>query len=108
MFWKRFLLGCLIALNLVLILRMLTSDQGIFAYRQLKADYDALAQQLHELEDQNLALSQEIRLLQSDPAYIEKIVRQRMNFVKDNEILYIFPEATKEGIAGAVQDEGKD
>ncbi|MFV0349621.1 MAG: FtsB family cell division protein [Halodesulfovibrio sp.] len=47
-------------------------------------------------------------MLQSDPAYIERVIRQRMNFVKDNEILYIFPEETKEGTAGAVQDEGKD
>ncbi len=108
MFWKRLLIGCLIVLNLVLLLRMLVSDQGIFAYRQLKADYDTLEQQLNVLKEQNLALSQEIRLLQADPEYIERVIRQRMNFVKENEILYIFPDATKEGTAGAVQDEGKD
>lgn len=108
MFWKRALLGFLVILNLFLLGRMLISNQGLFSYRELKAEHETLEQQLSELREKNLALSQEIRLLQSNPEYIEKVIRQRMNFVKDNEILYIFPDTLKEGRAGAVPDEGKD
>ncbi|UZP68271.1 septum formation initiator family protein [Desulfovibrio mangrovi] len=108
MFWKRIVLGGLIALNIFLFVRMLVSDQGLFAYRELKADYIALEEQLAEVQQKNLALSQEIRLLQSDSGYIQRVIRQRLNFVKDNEILYIFPDTTTEGTAGAAQDEGKD
>lgn len=108
MFWKRVILGCLITLNIFLFVRMLVSDQGFFAYRELKSDYITLEAQLAEVQQKNLELSQEIRLLQSDADYIERVIRQRLNFVKENEILYIFPDATKVGTAGAAQDEGKD
>ncbi len=108
MFWKRVLLGASITLNIFLLVRMLASDQGVFAYRELKSEYNALALRLADQEQRNVALSQEIRLLQSDPEYLENVIRQRMNFVRDNEILYIFPDDAEEGAAGAVQDEGKN
>ncbi len=46
------------------------------------------------MDGESLDLSQEIRRLKSDTAYQEKIVRERMNFVKKDEILYIFPDET--------------
>ena len=46
------------------------------------------------VDGESLDLSQEIRRLKSDTAYQEKIVRERMNFVKKDEILYIFPDET--------------
>lgn len=61
------------------------------AYRTLKEQHQALDTRIKELDAQNIALSREIRLLQSDVEYQEKVIRNRFNFVKDNEVLYIFP-----------------
>ena len=45
----------------------------------------------------NLSLSREIRLLQTDQKYVEKMIRQRLHYLRDNEILYLFDAAPKSG-----------
>ena len=52
--------------------------------------HESLQNEIASLDAQNLSLSKEIRLLQSDNKYVEKVIRQRLHYVRDNEILYIF------------------
>ena len=54
----------------------------------------------------NAGLSREIRLLQSDEKYVEKMIRQRLNFVRSNEILYLFTEDAN--ARGALPHDGKN
>ena len=89
-------LGLLAALNLFLFCRLLWSDQGLFAYLDLKARHADIDYRVEELHKKSLELSQEIRLLKSDRPYIEKMIRQQMNFIKNDEILYVFPETAGE------------
>jgi len=86
------LVALLLIINLVLVIRLIWSDQGVFAYLELKGRYDALQQKIDDVDERSLDLSQEIRRLKSDKGYQERIVRERMNFVKKDEILYIFPD----------------
>jgi len=86
------LVALLLIINLFLLFRMIWSDQGIFAYLELKSRYETLQSRIDSVDGKSLDLSQEIRRLKSDKAYQEKIVRERMNFVKQDEILYIFPD----------------
>ena len=44
-------------------------------------------------QTERAALSREIRLLKTDPAYVEKVIRQRLNYVRKNEILYLFDKS---------------
>ena len=87
------LVAVLLVINLILLFRLVWSDQGVFAYLELKERYDALRAKVEAVDAESLDLSQEIRKLKSDRAYQEKIVRERMNFVKKDELLYIFPDA---------------
>lgn len=86
------LVALLLIINLFLLFRLIWSDQGVFAYLELKNRYEALQTKIEGVDSQSLDLSQEIRRLKSDPGYQEKVVRERMNFVKKDEILYIFPD----------------
>ena len=86
------LVALLVVVNLFLLFRMIWSDQGVFAYLELKNRYEVLQSKIDTVDSKSLDLSQEIRRLKSDKAYQEKIIRERMNFVKQDEILYIFPE----------------
>nr|WP_321256990.1 septum formation initiator family protein [uncultured Pseudodesulfovibrio sp.] len=86
------LVTLLLIINLFLLGRLIWSDQGIFAYLELKGRYDSLQQKLDDVDSKSLDLSQEIRKLKSDKGYQEKVVRERMNFVKKDELLYIFPD----------------
>jgi cell division protein FtsB len=108
MFWKVFLLAALGVLNVVLFYRMVWSPYGILVYHKLRQEYAQLETQVRELDKSNLALSREIRLLRSDDNYAEKMIRQRLHYVKDNEILYLFHDAQSSSKAGATADEGKN
>lgn len=97
-----------LAINLVLAYSLIWGEQGLKAYRNLKEQHYILEARIKELDSKNIALSREIRLLQTDEEYQEKVIRKRFNFVKDNEILYIFPETHDAAKTGAGRDEAKD
>jgi cell division protein FtsB/cell division protein DivIC len=102
--WNRTVLGLLVALNIFLVYRVVWSDNGLLAYLELQSRYNELEHQVQELNRTSLELSQEIRLLKSDRAYIEKMIRQQMNFVKEDEILYVFPDTPPHEPPGAAPD----
>ncbi|MBL8014249.1 MAG: septum formation initiator family protein [Candidatus Omnitrophica bacterium] len=55
--------------------------------RQKNAEYE---HQIVELTKKNVALKEEKRLLKDNPDYLEKVARERMGLVKDNEVIYKF------------------
>ena len=108
MSWQRIFVVLSLAINLILVYSLIWGGQGLNAYRNLKEQHKLLQTRIQELDAKNLALSREIRLLQTDPKYQEKVIRNRFNFVKDNEILYIFPDSGNTAKTGAGQHEAKD
>ena len=94
--WGRIAVIVVILLNLGLLVRLVWSGQGVFAYLELKARHEMLQQRLDHAEERARELSAEIRRLKNDPEAQEEAVRERMHFVADDEILYIFPGADDE------------
>ncbi len=88
----------LVGLNLFLGIQFIWSESGLLEYLRLKELQQELAGQLQRIEQENVRLSREIRLLKNDSLYQEKAVRTEMHFVRPGEILYLFPEnGTKTG-----------
>ncbi len=108
MIWQRVFVGVSLLINAVLVYGLVWGDQGLMAYQTMKEEHRILEARVKELDEKNLALSREIRLLQSDEKYQEKMIRKRFNFVKDNEILYIFPGAHDAAKTGAGSNEAKN
>lgn len=104
---RRILLGVLVAVNLVLLFRLIWSDHGVIAYMNMRNRSAMLENQLLEVDAKSLELSNEIRRLKMDRPYQEMVIRDRMNYVKENEVLYIFSDRT-DVAQGAVDDEKKD
>lgn len=102
---RRIVLVVSLALNLVLVYNLIWGNSGAIAYKELRSRCDVLEESIKRIADSNLALSKEIRLLQSDEKYIEKMIRNRLNFVRNNEILYIFPGREAGEGSGAVAHE---
>ncbi|MBR3881390.1 MAG: septum formation initiator family protein [Mailhella sp.] len=88
--WKVLTLGLIVLVNLALISRLVWGSGSLYTWQSLKERKAELSQELSELDAQRAALSKEIRLLKTDPAYVEKVIRQRLNYVRKNEILYLF------------------
>jgi len=104
--WHKILLFIAIMLNVALLGRLFLSDEGIIGYTALKSENEDLRLELEKINEKNLALSREIELLNSDEKYLEKIIRSKLNFVKNNEILYLFQE--NQTLSGALPDDGEN
>lgn len=108
MAWRKLFVGLSLAINCILLYNLVWGDQGLKAYKNLKDQHRVLEARIKEIDERNIALSREIRLLQTDEKYIEKVIRKRFNFVKDDEILYIFPGSHDTAKTGAGPHETKD
>ncbi len=108
MFWRTFILIALGIVNVILLYRMVWGDSGVLAFNKLRNQYTSLVQELASIDEENINLSNEIRLLKSDDAYIEKMIRQRLHYVRENEILYLFTETPPRSKSGDIDHEGKN
>ena len=104
---RRILLGVLVVVNVVLLFRLIWSEHGVIAYMNMRKRSAMLEDQLREVDGRSLDLSKEIRRLKNDRSYQEKVIREHMNYVKENEVLYIF-SGRIDVPQGAVDDEKKD
>jgi len=89
---KHLVILLLVLLNITLAYKLIWGEQGILAHKELKAQSAALEARLADLSAKQQLLSDEIRMLKSDAVHMESIIRNRLNYVKDNEVLYMFPE----------------
>lgn len=112
MVWRRIVLGVSLLLNAVLLYSLIWGSKGVISYREYKEQSLLLEKRIDELKERNLALSKEIHLLKTDANYVEKMIRTRLNFVRENEILYVFPDERKkqrkDEAPGAASNEAKD
>lgn len=107
MFWRVSILLILGIFNLALFSRMIWGPTGLVEYRDLKRQHAALLAEISDLDAENRALSKDIRLLQSDSQYVEKMIRQRLHYMRDNEVLYLFGSSAQPS-PGASAHDGKD
>ncbi|MDR2743982.1 MAG: septum formation initiator family protein [Desulfovibrio sp.] len=107
MIWRVFILVALTLINVALFGRMIWGSTGLLEYRELKNQHAALQKQLEKLDAKNLSLSREIRMLQSDRQYMEKMIRRHLHYVRENEVLYLFDNAMKI-TSGGTRDGGKN
>lgn len=91
MLWRVLALVALGCIDVALLGKTVWGPGGYLEYRELKREYGALQQEIADLDAKNAQLSRDIRLLQTDNKYVEKMVRQKLRYLRDNEIVYLFP-----------------
>ncbi|MFH0986106.1 MAG: septum formation initiator family protein [Candidatus Omnitrophota bacterium] len=84
---KKFFAVLGITLAVVLVLGWIYLP-SITHYRELKSESDRLNQKIREIDGQIKSLAEERHLLQTDVAYLEKVIREELGFVKPGEIVY--------------------
>nr|WP_245168168.1 septum formation initiator family protein [Desulfobaculum xiamenense] len=101
----------LLVLNAFLGYRLLASDQGVFAYVKLREECGRMQDRLAEADRRARDLSREIRLLQFDRDYLKDTIRKRMNYLAQDEVVYVFPDAKTDSTdphAGAATNANQD
>lgn len=84
---KKFFVVLAIALAVLLILAWIYLP-SITRYRELRSEEDRLGQKIREIDEKIKTLADERNLLQTDVAYLEKVIREELGFVKPGEIVY--------------------
>lgn len=69
-------------------------------FNNLKLKNTEYEQQILLLKQANVELKEELRRLQEDPAYLEKVAREKMGLVKDGEMIYKLEPAPDEEALG--------
>ena len=94
-------------LNIALLFKTVWGPTGLAQYQSLKHQYQDLKDKIARLDKENVALSRDIRLMQTDSAYAEKAVRRKLHYLRDNEIVYLFTDSSGHA-TGAKTNDGKN
>ena len=89
MTWRRRLLRY--ALLGVMLFTLFGGDRGLFRLAIVLHDRAALQTDVQELIEKRMRLETELRSYTTDPATVEKLVREQLDMVKPGETVYKFP-----------------
>ncbi|EMG38752.1 septum formation initiator [Desulfocurvibacter africanus PCS] len=92
---RKLLIGLLLLVNCLLFYGVVLSDKGIFSLRRMRVERDELAAVTDVLKENSQDLSQEILLFKKGGEYTERIIRDKTNFIKDDEVVYIIGSGGK-------------
>ena len=63
-------------------------ERGILKTRKLGRNLENIRASTQRLKEENEGLKREIRLLQEDDDYVEKIAREELGLAREDEIIY--------------------
>jgi cell division protein FtsB len=87
----KLLAGIALIMGVSMVLVILFSQHGFYNIFRFRQDGLKLEQENTRLAAENARLARTIDRLQHDPEYIQDRIRQELNFVKLNEIIFQFP-----------------
>jgi cell division protein FtsB len=88
---RRLATAGLAALTVWLFLHVMLAANGMVIYRQKRADYESLQQQVKALQKENDRYSDQIKALKTDPMTIEKEAREQLHYTRPGEVVYVSP-----------------
>jgi cell division protein FtsB len=83
----------LVTLNVVLLYAIFLSPRGLRAYRAQQAEVQRLTATRTQLAQENQRLVKKIRNLKDNPGAQERLVKQELGWVRDDEIIIEFASA---------------
>jgi cell division protein FtsB len=87
----------LIAVGVIPVLYFLASfilgEMGVVKYYRMKAQYTALTGEIAKLKRDNAKLAKDVHALRSDPAYLERIARDKLGLARQGEMVYYYGES---------------
>ncbi len=91
------LLACfLLALNGLLVYAIVFSSHGLPGFMRQKEQVKEFEEKIVNLKEENQKLYEMIEAFKTDPKSQEKLVRQELGWVRENEIVLEFPERKPE------------
>jgi cell division protein FtsB len=79
------------AITVWLFVHVMFGANGMVVYRQKKAEYVGLQNEVHSLQQENDRYTEQIKSLQTDPKTIEKEAREQLHYARPGEVIYVAP-----------------
>lgn len=101
--WRR--LGTLAGALLIvgLLLHAMFGANGVVAYRQKRAEAQALQVEVNRLQKENEESTARIKALKSDPETIEKEARTQFGYTRPGEVVYVSPAPPQKQPTGSAK-----
>ncbi len=71
-------------------------EMGLVKYYRMKGRQQYLMEEITRLKQDNVRLMREVRLLRSEPAYIERMARDKLGLSRPGEIVYYYGDAASQ------------
>ena len=81
--------------SVYLLISFLFYDIGFIKYLKMRGEYNRITEDITRLQEGNKEIRKEVKLLKTDPDYIEAYAREMLGLVKEGEIIYRFEEKNK-------------
>ena len=89
---RRRLATCsVVLLTLWLFLHVMFGANGMVIYRQKRAEYQGLQEEINGLQKENDRYTGQIKALKTDPSTIEKEAREQLHYARPGEVIYVAP-----------------
>jgi cell division protein FtsB len=89
---KKLLMAGVIFLALYLTASFIFGEMGLVKYFRMQSQYNALTEEIAVLKRDNAKLRKNVYALKNDPAYIERIARDKLGLARPGEIVYYYGE----------------
>ena len=90
--WKKLLIAAGVVLALYFLVTRLLGEMGVVKYYRMKAQYYDLTKEIAKLKQDNIRLRNDINALKNDPAYLERVARDKLGLARPGEIVYYYDQ----------------
>jgi cell division protein FtsB len=87
---KRLLIAAGVAVIAVGLWKFVVGEMGVVKYYRMNAHARSLKSDIEQLRTDNTRLSKEVAALKSDPAYIERLARDKIGLARPGEVVYYY------------------
>lgn len=86
------------------VLHAMLGANGIVAYRQKRAEMQALQSEVDHLQKENAQFAERIKQLKSDPNAIEKEAREQLHYTRKGEVVFVAPAPAQKPPVGRAKN----
>jgi cell division protein FtsB len=89
---KKLIIAAGIILLIYFVVSFIFGEMGLVKYYRMKAQYNMLTEEIIRLKLDNAKQRKNVYALKNDPAYIERIARDKLGLARPGEIVYYYGE----------------
>ena len=83
--------GAVVVVTAWLFVHVMFGLNGMVVYRQKRAEFQSLQEQIKDLKQENVRYTEQIHSLRTDPKAIEKEAREQLHYARPGEVIYVSP-----------------